>query len=72
MDSDMDIVVRGELYMDLNKNGIREEDEARLPYASVLSSPEEAFGLTHADGSYWVDFYGVAAGTYEIAPFLEN
>ena len=65
-------VVRGELYMDLNENGIREEDEAGLPYASVLSSPDEAFGLTQADGSYWVDFYGVAAGTYEIAPFLEN
>ncbi|NOQ71091.1 MAG: T9SS type A sorting domain-containing protein [Crocinitomix sp.] len=63
--------VEGQFYIDLNENGIREEGEVGLPYATIGSTPLSAYTATNYDGSYFMDFYGMPEGVYEIAPDID-
>lgn len=63
--------VEGHFYIDLNENGIREEDEIGLPYSSVASTPLAAYAVTNYNGSYFMDFYGLPEGAYEIVPDVD-
>ena len=65
-------IAEGELFIDINENGIWDDDEIPLTYVGVSSTPEGAYSVSQESGRYIIDFMGLPEDTYEIAPNYVN
>ncbi len=65
--------IKGEIYIDANENGIRDEFESPMDLIGINSSIDHVFAYTSADGKYFMNFNESDEGIITVFPdSLEN
>ncbi|MFT6923849.1 MAG: putative repeat protein (TIGR01451 family) [Crocinitomicaceae bacterium] len=60
--------VRGTLYIDENLNNVKDTNEVGLSMLEVLSSPQNSFAYTYANGEYQMNMNPLSSGLFQIQP----
>ncbi|MFT5824075.1 MAG: putative repeat protein (TIGR01451 family), partial [Crocinitomix sp.] len=61
-------LVKGNIYVDLNENGMKDELESGVPFAQASCTPESFYSYTSGEGAYFIAYDTDEAGTYYVAP----
>lgn len=62
--------IRGEIYVDLNENNYRDEEEVGVPAINVLTDPEWFMAFTNDNGKYFMNFEEGFEEVLEIYPAM--